>query len=127
MPPVNWSDPPGPTLTEIVDGRKDILAPDDVPNRLPIEHGTRKGYMQENRRGVVPCRECRKAHALYQREHYQLNKDYYRERDRKKAARKRKEREDAAADAESTPAEDQRPGPEAEAAEERPGAGADPI
>ena len=35
----------------------------------------------------MPCKECRKAHALHQREHYQNNKDYYRERERKKAER----------------------------------------
>jgi len=30
-----------------------------------IDHGTHKGYMQEWRRGLTPCPQCKAAHAKY--------------------------------------------------------------
>lgn len=44
----------------------------------PIAHGTNWGYQQHLRRGIVPCDECKTAHAVHNKKHY--NKDYYDQR-----------------------------------------------
>ena len=48
----------------------------------PINHGTRAGYIQEWRRGMDPCDECREAHRAYvrhqKRSQYHADENYRR-------------------------------------------------
>jgi len=39
--------------------------PSGIRHRAPVEHGTRRGYLLEIRRGIPTCEECRKANADY--------------------------------------------------------------
>jgi hypothetical protein len=38
--------------------------PHYTPRQQPIKHGTEGGYMQERRRGQIPCDDCRTAATL---------------------------------------------------------------
>lgn len=38
---------------------------DPFVKRKPVEHGTHRGYLQHQRRGEQPCRECVAAHTAY--------------------------------------------------------------